>query len=223
MDGIVPMNILQIIFDGAELIGTIAFAASGAMLAIDRDLDLFGIIFLGIITACGGGIMRDVVLGDLPPNAFRDSSFVLVAGITSLLVFLYAYLKGARYWRQRERIDHYINLLDALGLGIFSVIGARAAMQQGFAGNTFLCVMMGMSTGVGGGILRDLLIRSIPAVLHKRIYAVASIAGAYIYCFLLNIGLANPLSVLAGMVITFIIRMLATHYLWDLPVVHHER
>lgn len=217
------MNILQLLFDGSELIGTIAFAASGAMVAIDRDLDLFGIIFLGIITACGGGLMRDIILGVLPPNAFRDARFVLIAGVTSFVVFLYAYLKGARYWRQRELMDHYINLLDALGLGIFSVIGARAAMRQGFADNAFLCIMMGMSTGVGGGILRDLLIRSIPAVLHKRIYAVASIAGAFLYCFLLKIGFANPFAMLGGMVITFIIRMLATHYLWDLPVVHHKQ
>jgi len=217
------MNILQLFFDGSELVGTIAFAASGAMIAIDRDLDLFGIIFLGVMTACGGGIMRDVILGDLPPNAFRNSIFVLVAAVTSVLVFLFAYLKGARYWRQRERIDHHINLLDALGLGIFSVIGAKAAMAQGYADNAFLCVMMGMSTGVGGGILRDLLSRTVPAVLHKRIYAIASIAGAGLYCFLLHIGLANPLSMLGGMAITFVIRMLATHYLWDLPVVHHNQ
>lgn len=217
------MNMLQLLFDGSELVGTIAFAASGAMLAIDRDLDLFGIIFLGVMTACGGGIMRDIILGIFPPNAFRNPVFVGVAAITSVLVFLFAYLKGARYWKERARIDHHINLLDALGLGIFSVLGAKAAMMRGYADNTFLCVMMGMSTGVGGGILRDLLSRTIPAVLHKRIYAVASIAGAWIYCLLMNIGLTNPLSMLGGMVITVIIRMLATHYLWDLPVVHHNQ
>lgn len=215
-------DILQFFFDGSELIGTIAFAASGAMLAIDRKLDLFGVIFLGAITACGGGMMRDIILGILPPAAFRNPIFVLVAAITSILVFLFAYLKEQRYWQQRDRIDHYINLLDAIGLGIFSVIGAEVAMNRGYSDNMFLCMMMGMSTGVGGGILRDLLSRSIPAVLKKRIYAVASIAGAAVYYVMVCANLSNPLSMLGGMIITVIIRMLATHYLWDLPIVHHN-
>lgn len=215
-------DILQFFFDGSELIGTIAFAASGAMLAIDRKLDLFGVIFLGAITACGGGMMRDIILGILPPAAFRNPIFVLVAAITSILVFLFAYLKEQRYWQQRDRIDHYINLLDAIGLGIFSVIGAEVAMNRGYSDNMFLCMMMGMSTGVGGGILRDLLSRSIPAVLKKRIYAVASIAGAAVYYVMVCANLSNPLSMLGGMITTVIIRMLATHYLWDLPIVHHN-
>lgn len=215
-------DILQFFFDGSELIGTIAFAASGAMLAIDRKLDLFGVIFLGAITACGGGMMRDIILGSLPPAAFRNPIFVLVAAITSILVFLFAYLKEQRYWQQRDCIDHYINLLDAIGLGIFSVIGAEVAMNRGYSDNMFLCMMMGMSTGVGGGILRDLLSRSIPAVLKKRIYAVASIAGAAVYYAMVCANLSNPLSMLGGMITTVIIRMLATHYLWDLPIVHHN-
>lgn len=215
-------DILQFLFDGAEIIGTIVFAASGAMLAIDRDLDLFGVIFLGIITACGGGIMRDIILGILPPNAFRNSVFVLVAGVTSVVVFLFAYLKGTKYWSQRDKIDRGINLLDAIGLGIFSVVGAKVAMERGFSDNCFLCVMMGMSTGVGGGILRDLLSRAIPAVLYKRIYAVASIIGAALYYGMIRIGIVSPFSMLSGMVVTIIIRVLATHYLWDLPIVHHN-
>lgn len=215
-------EILQFLFDGAEIIGTIAFAASGAMLAIDRGLDLFGVIFLGVITACGGGILRDIILGIFPPSAFRNSVFVLVAAITSVIVFLFAYLKGTKYWSGWEKIDHDINLLDAIGLGVFSVVGAKVGMEQGFADNYFLCVMMGMSTGVGGGILRDLLSRTIPAVLHKRIYAVASIVGAAIYCGLIRMGLPSALSMLSGMVITVIVRMLATHYLWDLPIVRHD-
>lgn len=213
---------LQFLFDGAEIIGTIAFAVSGAMLAIDRGLDLFGVIFLGVITACGGGIMRDIILGIVPPNAFRNSTFVVIAAITSVLVFLFAYLKRAKYWSRWEKFDHDINLVDAIGLGIFSVIGANVAIQRGFHDNFFLCVMMGMSTGVGGGILRDLLSRTIPAVLHKRIYAVASIVGAALYYGLIRIGIMSMLAMLAGTVITVIIRMLATHYLWDLPVVRHE-
>lgn len=215
-------EILRVLFNGAEILGTIAFAASGAMLAIDRGLDLFGVIFLGVITACGGGIMRDVILGILPPNAFIHSVFVVVAAVTSVIVFTFAYWKRAKYWKRWEQIDQKINLLDAIGLGIFSVVGVNVAMERGFQDNFFLCIMMGMSTGVGGGILRDLLSRTIPAVLHKRIYAVASIVGAAVYCGAIYVGVPRLLSMLCGTVITVIIRILATHYLWDLPIVRHE-
>lgn len=213
---------LQMLFDGAEILGTIAFAASGAMLAIDRGLDLFGVIFLGVITACGGGIMRDIILGIVPPSAFIHPVFVVVAAVTSVIVFALAYWKRAKYWRRWEQIDRNINLLDAIGLGIFSVVGVNVAMGKGFGDNFFLCIMMGMSTGVGGGILRDLLSRTIPAVLHKRIYAVASIIGAVVYYVTIHIGMPLPLSMLCGMVITVVIRILATHYLWDLPIVRHD-
>lgn len=213
---------LQYLFEGSEVVGTIAFAASGAMMAIDRDLDLFGVVFLGVITACGGGILRDVILGTFPPNAFSSPVFVFVSAVTSVAVFMFAYLKGARYEKGRKHIDHDMNFIDAVGLGIFSVIGAQVAMRKGYADNSFLCIMMGMSTGVGGGILRDLLSRQIPAVLYKRIYAVASIVGAAIYYGMMNIGIAEPISMLGGMVLTVTVRMLATHYLWDLPIVHHQ-
>lgn len=212
-------DILQMIFDGSELIGTVAFAASGAMLAIDRDLDLFGVVFLGVTTAVGGGIMRDIVLGTFPPNAFCNSIYVAVACITALVVFCFAEFKGSRYWRQRAEIDRVVNLLDALGLGLFSVVGANTAMLKGFADNAFLCIFMGMTTGVGGGILRDLLSQTVPAVLKKRIYAMASIAGASVYYVALQFGFNGAVSMLSGMVFTLVIRMLATHFMWDLPKV----
>lgn len=203
----------------AELLGTVAFAVSGAMQAIDRELDLFGVLFLGVITAVGGGITRDLILGSFPPSAFSNSIYVAVAFATSLLVFLFAYLKGQRYWKQHDSMDRSMNLLDAIGLGIFSVVGAQTAMNKGFADNAFLCIFMGMTTGVGGGIMRDLLSQTIPAVLKKRIYAVASIAGAGAYYVLTGLNVAGPASMLVGMAVTVVIRMLAAHYAWDLPTV----
>ena len=121
-------DVFQALFDIAEIVGTIAFAASGAMLAIDRELDLFGVIFLGVITAVGGGILRDMLLGILPPSAFIHSVYVAVAFVVSLAVFLYAELRGSRYWRQVGAIDRVVNLLDAVGLGIFSVVGVQTAI-----------------------------------------------------------------------------------------------
>lgn len=213
------MDYLQMFFDGAEIIGTIAFAASGAMLAIDRELDLFGILFLGATTACGGGIVRDIIMGSFPPNAFSNPVFVEFAVATALFVFLYARLMGKQYWSEHKRIDRILNFLDAVGLGIFSVIGAQMAMQRGFDKNGFLCIFMGMMTGVGGGVIRDLLSRTIPAVLKKHIYAVASIAGAAAYYFLVRLGGNAPISMLIGMLTTLTIRMLSTYYVWNLPKV----
>ena len=205
-----------------EIIGTVAFAASGAMLAIDRDLDLFGVLLLGVTTAVGGGIMRDVLLGIFPPNAFSNSIYVAMAFATSLAVFLFAYLKEEPYWKQRAKMDRVVNLLDAIGLGIFSVAGAQMAMNRGFADNAFLCIFMGMMTGVGGGILRDMMSQAIPFVLKKRIYAVASIAGAAAYFALTQADISRSGAMLAGVMLTVAIRMLATHYAWDLPKVHRH-
>ena len=204
-------DVFQTLFDIAEIVGTVAFAASGAMLAIDRELDLFGVIFLGVITAVGGGILRDMLLGILPPSAFIHSVYV------SLAVFLYAELRGSRYWRQVGAIDRVVNLLDAVGLGIFSVVGVQTAIGAGHAGNAFLCLFMAMTTGVGGGVLRDVLSVTTPAVLKKRIYAVASLAGGGAYYGLIHAGINGMAAMLAGMLLTVAIRVLATRFQWDLP------
>ena len=210
-------DVFQALFDIAEIVGTVAFAASGAMLAIDRELDLFGVIFLGVITAVGGGILRDMLLGILPPSAFIHSVYVTVAFVVSLAVFLYAELRGSRYWRQVGAIDRVVNLLDAVGLGIFSVVGVQTAIGAGHAGNAFLCLFMAMVTGVGGGVLRDVLSVTTPAVLKKRIYAVASLAGGGAYYGLIHAGINGMAAMLAGMLLTVAIRVLATRFQWDLP------
>jgi len=215
-------GLFQFFFDASEMIGTVAFAASGAMLAIDRELDLFGVVFLGITTAVGGGIMRDIVLGAFPPNAFSNSIYVLVALVTSLIVFVYAWMRSAKYRERRKAIDRVIDLLDALGLGIFSVIGAQTAINAGYIDNAFLCIFTAMSTGVGGGILRDLLSRTMPAVMHERIYALASIAGGAGYYFLVRTGLAGPAAMLIGMAVTIVIRLMAMSFRWHLPKVSNS-
>ncbi len=210
-------GVFQFFFDAAQIIGTIAFAASGAMLAIDRDLDLFGVVFLGVITAVGGGAIRDILLGSFPPVAFQNATYVAVAFATSLTVFLLAEIMNEKYWRERDTLERAFNLLDAIGLGIFSAVGAQTAMSAGFSTNAFLCIFMGMTTGVGGGILRDLLSKTVPAVLQKRIYAVASIIGAGVYYFMMLLKISVPVAMLSGMLVTVLIRMLAAHYAWNLP------
>ncbi len=206
----------------AEIAGTVAFAASGAMMAIERELDMFGVLFLGITAALGGGIVRDLFLGVTPPSAFQDAAYVSVAAATALAVFLFAWRNQRQYRLRRELLDAAINLLDAVGLGIFGVVGAQTAMRLGYAENMFLCVFMGMITGVGGGILRDVFSRTVPAVLKKRIYAVASILGCAVYCLLSRAALPAPAAMLTGAALTVAIRLCAAHYRWDLPVVRRE-
>ena len=212
----------QMFFECAEIIGTVAFAASGAMIAIERELDMFGVAFLGIFAAVGGGIMRDLMLGIMPPSAFRDSTYVAVAMVTALVVFLFAWLDQRRYRKRYALMDRIINLLDAIGLGIFGVVGVETAMGMGHQDNVFLCIFMGMTTGVGGGILRDLFSQTVPAVLKKRIYAVASIAGCTVYYLLRHTALASALAMLTGTLITILIRLFSTHYHWNLPTASRQ-
>jgi uncharacterized membrane protein YeiH len=118
-----------------ELIGTVAFAVSGAMLAIDRELNLFGVLFLGAITAIGGGIIRDLLLGQIPPQAFLNYVYLLVSVVSAFLVFLYSYLQVRRGGQRYFISDSLLNIFDAAGLGIFSVIGVQNTVSAGFGNN----------------------------------------------------------------------------------------
>ncbi len=198
-----------------EIAGTVAFSISGAMLAIERRLDLFGVVFLGAVTAIGGGITRDIILGQVPPRAFLNYIYMLVAVLTALCVFVIAYLKR----RQGKSIqfinDTLLNFFDAAGLGIFSVIGVQNTMNAGFGENAFFCVFLGMTTGVGGGVLRDVLSRSTPSILRKHIYALASLAGAL--CYYLLHPYFPTLSIVFSILLVVILRVLASRYRWTLP------
>ena len=198
-----------------EIIGTIAFASSGAMLGIRKNLDIFGVVVLGLCVAVGGGIVRDIILGLTPPSAFRDSSYALTALATAVLLF------GIVYWKQEILTSRYMeiyekvmNYCDAAGLGIFTVLGVYAGYEQGYRGRFFL-IFLGMLTGIGGGVIRDVLADTMPFILRKHIYAVASLAGAFV-CQRL-IGRNLYLALAAGTVVVLVIRILASHYRWNLP------
>ena len=171
-----------------EIIGTIAFASSGAMVAVRKRLDLFGIIVLGVITAVGGGMLRDLMIGNIPPNMFRNPVYVLAAFLTVLVLFLlfrcWPFLLGSRYIEGYEKI---MNILDAIGLGAFTVIGIDTGVEAGYGDYHFLIIFLGVITGIGGGILRDIMAGETPYVLKKHIYACASIAGACLYVVLLQV------------------------------------
>ena len=216
------MELSQQIFYILEITGTVAFAVSGAMIAIERGLDVFGVVFLGMITAVGGGILRGVLIGVFPPMAFEHRIYVFTAAAVSILVFLIAYFARRTYFEKLKLIDGINNIFDAVGLGAFAVSGTRIGLQSGFGDNAFLCVFLGMLTAIGGGLLRDMMSRSVPVVLRKRIYAIAAILGSIAYYYLRQWGVRDTLSIFLTVGLVCLIRIMATVFEWDLPVAAPE-
>lgn len=205
----------------ATMIGTVACGVSGSLMAVDKGMDIIGVLVLGAITAVGGGVLRDVLLGRLPPQMFTDSEFLLAAAVTALLVFVLCYCLFARIQRSREKIDTVINVFDAIGLAAYSVVGARATVDMGFADNHLLVIFLGVTTAVGGGILRDMLCVQMPFVLYKRVYVLAAIGGCVVYDLLYPYN--ELIAMLAAMALIVAVRLLATHFRWRLPRVHSEK
>lgn len=210
-------NVAELIIFITEVLGTVAFSVSGTLVAIDHGLDVFGVILIGCVTAVGGGIMRDIMLGTVPPSAFVNPYPMLVAALASAAVFVVAYALRDRYTGLRARIDVVNNVFDAIGLAAFAVMGTESAIAAGYGDNALFCVSLGTVTCIGGGMLRDVMTNSTPYVLKKRIYALASIAGSLLYLVLSRAELHPSLPTLAAMVLVFTIRMLATVFRWSLP------
>lgn len=203
-----------------EIVGTVAFAVSGAFVAIKAKLDIFGVLFIGCVTAVGGGIMRDLLIGAMPPTIFSNLYILLTAALTSLAVFLIAFTQRKRFDDLREKIEHVNTYFDAIGLAAFSIMGTEVAFANGFSDNAVLSIMLGMFTGVGGGVCRDILTSTTPYIFKKHVYALASIGGATIYYLLRLIASDNVLPSIIGMVFVVSIRLLAAKYRWSLPKVH---
>ncbi len=205
------------IFFAVELIGTIAFACSGAMVAIERKLDLLGIVVLGVTTAVGGGMIRDILIGIHPPSLFLKPVYVLTAFLAVLaLFFLFRYLRKYRPLLSSQSYERIMNLLDAIGLGAFTVVGIDTAIAHGYGDYRFLMVFLGVITGVGGGILRDIMAGQTPYVLKKHVYACASLAGALCYIWLLPYAGTDTSAVISALLVVAV-RLLARHYKWNLP------
>lgn len=213
------MEIEELIYFIVEILGTIAFATSGAMVAINKRVDIFGVLVLSSITALGGGCIRDILIGALPPRMFSDYRYVAVAVTVSLFVFVVAYAFRNQYQKSQKIVDSVNNVFDALGLGIFTVTGVQVAIESGFKMNSILAVCLGVITGIGGGVLRDVMLREIPFVLKKRIYALASIAGGVVYYNMYLGGVSRTLSIIVAVAVTFVIRLLATIFKLNLPKV----
>lgn len=209
-------NIILIIM---EWIGTIAFAVSGSLVGISCGLDLFGVLTVGCITAIGGGMMRDVIIGHVPPLIFSNVEIMLAAFLTSLIVFIIAYVNSKRFTGIRERIDIINNFFDALGLAVFSLTGVENAAAAGFSEHIVLSIVAGMLSGVGGGVLRDVLVNEKPYVLTKHIYAVASMLGSSVYYVMSVCMKHHILGTFVSVGLVLAIRMMAARYHWKLPKV----
>ncbi len=215
------MDYQSIITFFMEMAGTVAFAASGAMVGVERNMDIFGVSVLGVVTAVGGGMIRDIVLGIIPPNVFTNPVYALVATITSCVVLLVFYWKRQLLeGHMRLTYDRVMLVMDSIGLGIFTVVGVNTGIRSGYMDNVFLLVFLGTITGVGGGLMRDMMAGVPPYIFVKHIYACASIVGAVV-CVYMNRFVGNVEAMMVACFVIILIRYLAAHYRWNLPRLHN--
>lgn len=213
------MSVDNVLF-AIEIIGTVAFAITGVITALEKKFDIFGALVLGTVTAVGGGIVRDIILGYLPPMAFRKSVYAITAIATSLAVFIVAYFLGKKIKKHFDIYTQVINIFDSIGLSVFVIGGVNSAIACGFGENMFLSIFVATLTGVGGGVMRDIMAGRVPKILRKRVYALAAIVGAIIYYVLIwyEILPSTP-AIIIGAGSVLIIRILATIFHWNLPTV----
>ena len=210
------MSFLEAVVFVLEMVGTVAFSISGGLIGIERGLDYFGIPVLSMTTAVGGGMIRDLILGKTPPTMFTTPVYVIVAITTSALMLLLLYRYGN--FVENGKFASFMGLIsffDALGLGIFTIIGVNTALDSGYH-NVFLSVFVGVMTGVGGGMLRDIMVRRTPLVLRREIYAVAAIPGALLYCYL-QAYLPKTICMLLCASLIVALRLLSVRFHWNLP------
>ena len=196
-----------------EIIGTIAFAISGAVVGIQKKMDIFGVCILGLTASVGGGILRDLILNITPPAAFRNAAFAVTAILVSILFFIPA-VRNA--FEHRKVYEALILIMDSIGLGLFTVVGVQVATAAMPERNLFLITFVGVLTGVGGGILRDVFAGNTPYIFIKHFYACASIIGAWTCALLWPLAGSVP-AMIAGAALTMILRLLAARFRWSLP------
>jgi uncharacterized membrane protein YeiH len=196
-----------------DLLGVFVFALSGATLAVQQRLDAFGVLFLAGVAGLGGGVLRDVLLGAVPPAAFDDPRYLLVPVAASVLVFYSSPLI--------ERLGPAVRLFDAAGLGLFVVAGTTKALNAGLG--LLPAVVLGCLTGIGGGLARDLLAGVVPVVLRRELYAVPAALGALVVAVLHGQGLTGALPAAAAVLLVFGLRMLGVWRDWHAPVAPQRR
>ncbi len=206
-----------------ENVGLIAFAISGAVVAAKKDMDLFGINLMALVTATGGGLIRDIIIDRIPPVMFVNPSLTIITLITANIAFVVMYLKKPMPKGITPVYDKLLFWLDTLGLAAFTVDGAFAGIYSDYSDNLFLVAFLGVITGIGGGLIRDVLADKVPYVLVKHVYAIACIAGSAVTVLLWKFTGSELISSICGFSTIVLLRFLAMHFEWNLPTVHmHE-
>lgn len=196
----------------AQLVGTVVFAVSGVVAVAERKLDWFGVLVVAVVTAVGGGTMRDLILDDAPVFWIEDDKFLLFALIGGIAAIPLV----RRFGRSHEQFENGLVTLDALGLSLFAVAGAQLTLELGFDGGT--AVICGILTGVGGGVIRDLLAGQDPLILRSDIYATAALAGTAAFVLLTEYtSTPQGVAMAIGMITIFSLRMVAYRRSWSLP------
>ena len=217
---------METIISILEIIGIISFSAAGAMVAIDKETDIFGVVFLAIITCFGGGMIRDTVCGSAigldRPWFFSGENdanlYIIISVITAIIVFFIAFIFKKRYVMEEKTVVAINNILDAIGIGVFTAMGTGNYLVLG----PFVAITMGMISSIGGGLMRDVILRDIPFVLCKYIYALATIFGSAIYYVIAAVlmpdsSLGATIATVSCTIAVFTVRVLATYFNWNMP------
>lgn len=207
MDLSAPSSALNTLLYVLDMIGIVACATAGTILAMKKDFDFFGCILVSMVGSIGGGTIRDTILARRPLFWTEDLHYLLVITTTSLLVQIFI--------NYSHKIDGMLKFFDALGLAAFSVIGFSVA--QNYGAKPVICIMMAVLTSIAGGIMRDMICNEIPLVLQKEIYISASIIGCLVYYFLGALGVPSVIQQSCMLVVIFAIRLLAMRFDWHLP------
>jgi uncharacterized membrane protein YeiH len=196
-----------------DLIGVFVFALAGATAAVRQRLDLFGVLVLSFATATTGGILRDLLIGAVPPAAFADYRYLAAAVLAGLVTFV--------WHRAIERLRNPVRVFDAAGLGLFAVAGTQKALAAGLP--PVMAALLGMLTGIGGGVMRDLLLSRVPVVFQSDIYALAALAGATVVVLGNWLHWPQVPTAIAGALLCFGLRILAMWFNWHMPSARYEK
>lgn len=200
-----------------EMLGTIAFAISGSIIGMRSQLDLFGVSMLAVITATCGGLIRDVILGVFPPASLQNPIYILVSILVGIISFYVVYFQVEEHVLRRKKARMVLLWMDSVGLGIFTVVGIAQAYRLYPEGGNSLLVLAGVMTGVGGGLVRDVIVNELPQIFRKDIYASASIIGALVCTWLIRMQVTVSIWMLFGTILITIIRLVAAYRKWELP------
>lgn len=215
-----PLEIIIFIF---EILGVVAFAISGSLTALKKNMDLFGVVILGEVTAIGGGFMRDLLIGVTPPSTFTDPIYAITGLFTALLTFIIEYWRCevvhiGKIWAGFA--DAFVFWFDTIGISIFCMMGVGACFDKSAAYTPYFITFVGTITGVGGGLTCDILAGNIPRLFVKHVYASACIAGS-LTAVLLWKPVGRIPAVITGALVIFLMRVLARHFKWNFPKIKH--